>query len=35
MMGFGKPKLRTKFKVTSFSRYKNIKGEALNVGELP
>ena len=35
MMGLGKPKLCTKFEVASFSRCKNIKGEAPNFGELP
>jgi len=34
-MGHGKPKLCIKFEVASFSRYKNIKGEAQNFWELP
>jgi len=35
MMGLGKPKLFTTFEVGSFSRCRNIKGEAPNFGELP
>jgi len=35
MMGFGKPKLHTKFEFASFSRCKNIKGGPQNVEELP
>jgi len=34
-MGFGKPKLNTKFEVASFSLCVNIEGELLNIGELP
>jgi len=35
MTGLSKPKLCTKFEVTSFSRCRNIKGEAPNFGERP
>jgi len=35
MMGLGKLKLCTKFEVVSFSRFRNIKGEAPNFGEIP
>jgi len=35
MVGFGKPKLCTKFEVPSFSHCVNIEGEPPNFGELP
>jgi len=35
MMGLGKPKQPTKFKVAGFTRCRNIKGGLQNVGELP
>jgi len=35
IVGLGKPKLCTKFEVTSFSHYVNIEGEPPNFGELP
>jgi len=34
-MGLGKPKLCTKFEIVSFSRCRNIKGEAQNFGSSP
>ena len=34
MMGLGKPKLYAKLEVASFSRCRNIKGEATNFGDL-
>jgi len=34
-MVLGKPKLRAKFEVASFSRCRNIKGEPPKFGELP
>jgi len=35
MVGFGKPKLFTKFEVASFSHCVNIEKELPNVGGLP